>query len=382
MQAVSLLGLGAAIGWGLALLLRTVSVMASFIQPRLRRRAADRDDQPGISIVIPVKNLEPELEAAFESVFSQDYPQFEVLVAAAEERSPAIETGWQVADHFPCVPVRFLTGNKRFTLNPKVSNLAPAIAAAAHDLILIKDANIHLADGQIAELVRNLTPGTGLACAVPIGVRPATFWASVECAMMNGYAAPLLMVASVAQSLAGFGKVMLFNRRDFERVDGITVMSDTFGDDHALAQAFTCAGLRTVYAAGVIQQPMGARSFRAVWERQLRWMTIRRDEEPLAFYLEPLASGYFATLMAALAAPTLGLAPWTAALATVALWLASEALVLLGRGWGWSWQYPLAALCREPLLLAMWVSTWSARKVQWAGSSFDLSDSVSPGRPK
>jgi ceramide glucosyltransferase len=194
--------------------------------------------------------------------------------------------------------------------------------------------------------------------------------------MMNGYAAPLLMVASVAGRDVGFGKVMLFGRRDFERAGGIAVMTDTFGDDHALAKAFARAGLRTVFSAGVIRQVIGARSLRDVWTRQLRWMTIRRDEEPLAFYPEPLASGYFATLMAMLAAPTLGLAPWTTALAMVALWLASEALIVAGRGWGWSWQYPLAALCREPLMLAMWVRAWSARKVQWGGSTFDLSGSV------
>ncbi len=373
MQTVSLLDLGALAGWGFTLFLRAAAVVTSFVQPVLRRRAARRNEQPGVTIVIPVKALEIELEAAFASVFSQAYPQFEVLVTAAEDDSPAIEAARRVAARYPHVPARVLTGNKCFTLNPKVSNLAPAIDAASHDLILIKDANIHLIDGQIAELVRNLTPGIGMVCAVPIGVRPASFWSTVEGALMNGYAAPHLMVASVARRDVGFGKVMLFSRRDFKRVDGIAVMTDTFGDDHALAKALTRAGLRTVFAASVIRQMLGARSLRDVWTRQLRWMTIRRDEEPLAFYLEPLASGYFATLMAALAAPALGWAPWSAALATVVLWLTTEALVVIGRGWGWSWQYPFAALCREPLLLALWLRAWTARKVQWAGDTFDLS---------
>ena len=382
METVSLLGLGAIVGWGLTLLLRCTAVVASFIHPGVRRRAATRNDQPAISVVIPVKSLEPEMEAAFESVFSQDYPRFEVLVAAAEERSPATELGHRVADRFPRIVARFLTGNKRFTLNPKVSNLAPAIAAAAHDLILVKDANIQLAEGQIAELMRNLTPRTGMVCAVPIGVRPASFWASVESAMMNGYGAPLLMVSSLARCKAGFGKVMLFDRLNFERVGGIAVMADTFGDDHALASAFTRAGQRTVFSGGVIRQALGTRSLGEVWRRQLRWMTIRRDEEPLACYLEPLASGYVATLAAILAAPYLGVTPWAAALATIALWLVSEAVIVLGNGWGWSWRSPLAALCREPLQFAMWLRTWSTRKVQWHGSTFDLSGSVSPGGPE
>ena len=376
MDVVSLIGAGAVAFWASAVMTRMAAVVATFVQPRLRRRQATRRDQPAVTVVIPVKNLEPEMRAATESIFSQDYPEFEVLISAAEETSPALENARQAAHRFPHIPTRFLTGNKCFTLNPKVSNVAPAVAAAAHDLILIKDSNAQLSDGQLADLVRNLTSDTGMVCAVPIGMRPMTFWAWVECAVMNGHDVPLLMAASILRLDIGFGKVMLFRRPDFERIDGIAAMTDTFGDDHALAKAFARAGLRSVFAASVIRQALGARTLRDVWQRQLRWMAVRRDEEPFAFYTEPLASGYFATAAAAVAAVSLGLAPAVAALGTVAFWLASEALVAIGRGWGWSTKLSVAAVCREPLMLALWLRTWTVRKVHWQGSSFDLSGSV------
>ena len=172
---ISAIGILTSLFWAFSLSVHAGAGLAVFIQPSQRQRAAVRSDRPPVSIVIPVKNMEPELERAFASVFSQDYPAFEVLITAAEESSAAIGIARKVASDFRHVPCRFFLANRSFTLNPKVSNLVPAIDAATHQLILIKDANIQLADDQLGELVANLTPGTGMVCAIPIAVRPQTF---------------------------------------------------------------------------------------------------------------------------------------------------------------------------------------------------------------
>lgn len=372
MDVTSAIGVAATGWWLFTLAVHVAAAVASFIQPGVRRRAATRADRPAVSILIPVKNVEPELERAFVSVFSQRYPNFEVVIAAAERESPAISLARSVASRFHHVACRFILGTDRLTLNPKVSNLAPAIAAANNSLILIKDASIELHDGQIADFVSELTPGTGMVCAVPIATRPRTFWATVECAEMNGRSAPLMMGASVLGLDVGFGKVMLFRAEDFEAVDGLRVMAPTFGDDHALAKAFARIGLRTVFATSVIHQAMGARTFRDVWDRQLRWMVIRHVEAPLVFAGEPFFGGLFATLAGAVGFACL---QWPAApvlVGTPVLWLATESVVIAAKDWGWSWRYPLAAICREVMLVPMWLRAWFSRNVQWSGQPFEL----------
>lgn len=373
MGVITILGIAATIWWACVLLARAGAVIATFAQPSVRRRAAVRGDRPPVSVVIPVARMEPEVDAAFASVFSQAYPRFEVLITAADEGSPVIDAARDAANRFPDIPTHLLVGNERFTLNPKISNLAPAIAGAAHDLILVKDASVSLLDGQLLELVRNLTPGTGMVCAVPIGVRPESFAADIECAMTNAHAATWLMGASLLNLDVGFGKVMLFDRRDFERVDGIRVMASTFGDDQALAKALARVGLRTVFAGSVVRQVIGRRTLREVWDRQLRWMVIRREEAPLIFVIEPFVSAAFVTLAGALAGPTLGVAGWAIAAATLVSWLASETVVVLARGWGWSWRSPLAAVVRELLIPSLWLRAWSTRRVSWAGERFYVS---------
>jgi hypothetical protein len=59
-------------------------------------------------------------------------------------------------------------------------------------------------------------------------------------------------------------------------------------------------------------------------------------------------------------------------MATPIVWLACEAFVIAAKGWGWSWRYPLASVCREFMLIALWARAWFSRKVQWGGQPFDV----------
>lgn len=372
MNALSMIAVAAAAWWGISCTLRVATLSAALLHPRLRRRLATRRDQPPVSIVIPIRRLEPNAEAAFESAFRQAYPRIEVLISAAEDHSPMIDIGRRVAAQFHAVQAQILTGNKRVTPNPKVSNLAPAIAAAGNDLILIKDSNILLCADQLADLVANLTDGVGLVCAIPIAVAPVGFAAELERAFLNGQAAPLTLALSSAGADVGFGKVMLFDRRDLARAGGIGLMASAFGDDHALSQGLARLGLRTVFAGNEIRQVIGRRPFSEVWDRHLRWMVIRRIQAPLAFCGEPLVSGAFTAIAGAVGAAMVAAPWWLIAAATLIGWVTLDLAFFAAKGWGWSWTSPLAGLCREVLIPAMWLKALVDRRVTWAGLPFDV----------
>lgn len=379
MNVIATAVFAAAAWWGLACAFRLGAFVAAVLQPLIQGRRATRPDRPPVSVIIPVRQDEPDADAAFSSAFGQSNLQFEVLVTAAEEISPVLDAARRVAARHPDVPARFLTGNPQFTLNPKVSSLAPAIEAAEHDLLLVKDSNVRLAPGQIDDLIGNLAPGVGLVCAFPIAVEPATFAAEIERVTLNGHSAPLLLAASAVGIGVGFGKVMLFDRRAFRRAGGISVMADTFGDDHALARGLGRIGLRTVFAASTVRQVLGRRRLREVWDRQLRWLVIRRREEPIAFVAEPFLGGLFTAAAGALGAAALGVPAWMVAGGTLAGWVALEGLFALIKGWGWSWRSPFAALCREAMILALWAAGWFARSVTWGGQSHAVNGRPSHG---
>jgi ceramide glucosyltransferase len=368
----TVLTFGCAAFWVAAIATRIGSVAAAFLQPALARRLARREDRPPLSVLVPVKRHDPGLDEAFASLLRQRYPSFEVVVAAERDDLPALRVAREVVARFPGATCRFLVGNDGSAVSPKLNNLAPALAHAKNELILVKDANVLLDEDQLSGFVRHLTPGVGLVCAVPVAERPAGLAAEIECAMINGHAAPLLLAASALGFGFGYGKIMLFDRRNFVQAGGIDAISTSVGEDHALSKALARLGLRTAFAADVVRQVAGDKSFSDVWNRQLRWMVVRRQEEPAAFYAEVFFSGAFTTFVGAVGARAAGVPWWAAAGATVLIWMGAEGALLLGKGWEVRWRFPLAAICRELMIPALWLRTWTARKVVWGDALIDV----------
>jgi ceramide glucosyltransferase len=358
--------------WSLSLLLYVGSVIAAFAQPAALRRRATRIDQPPVSAIVPVNRIDAEMEAAFVSLFAQAYPRFEVLVSAADESAPALAVARTVAARHPSVAFRVVCQDTRVAVSPKLNNLVAPLAAAAHDIIFVKDSSFHLKDHELAALVRYAAPGVGLVVAPPIATKPENFAAEIECAILNGYQARLMLAASVLGIGIGAGAIMLFDRRDFERAGGVEAIAWAIGEDHALAQALGRIGLKTVIAAEEVTQVLGRRRLADVWNRQLRWMVWRRQAEPWAFYVEPFAGALFTALAGAVGAAVLGEPAALVAAGTLAVWLALEAQLVARKGWGWSWRSVPAALCREVMMPALWIRAWTVRTIYWGDLPFEV----------
>ena len=323
-----------------------------------------------MSVILPVKCLDPGFERAQASAFAQDYPDYEILVSAAETASPALDAARRLAAAHPAIACRFIHSAAGAAVSPKLNNLAAALPAAAHDAVLTKDSNITLAPDSVAALLRNFAPGVGLVVAAPVAVRPESFAAQIEASLLNAHAR-LLLTASTLGLGFGVGKVMLFRRSDLDRAGGVKAMSLNLAEDTALSLAFAGAGLKTVFAHRTVEQEIGARSLADVYSRQLRWSVIRRGNERFSYPLEPLASPLPAALAAALAAPLAGCSAAAAFAGTLGGWFAAETAFAALKGWEISPWSPLAFLGREALALAAWLRGFTTHEVTWASQRFD-----------
>lgn len=169
MGALSFLVPLCAVWWLTSLSLHIGSAAAAWVRPSLRRRYPQRDDRPPVSVVVPVKDMTPGLGAAFDTLFLQSYPEFEVLVSATEKDSAALALARTIAARYPRIPSHFIACDPGTAPNPKINNLATPLKQARHDLVFIKDANIQIGPGQLAETVGYFAGDTGLVAAAEIG---------------------------------------------------------------------------------------------------------------------------------------------------------------------------------------------------------------------
>jgi ceramide glucosyltransferase len=336
----------------------------------MQKRRARGEDLPPVSLVVPVKSLDPGFRRAQESLLSQSYREAELIVSAAEEDSPALATIRDILRQYKAIPTRILRSRWHFAASPKLNNLVGAFEGARHDLIFMKDSNTILAPGDLEAAVRQLTPDIGLVAAIPVAVGAENFVACVEQSTMNGAHARVLMTASLVGREVGVGKFMLFRRSDLNRAGGIAMLASTVGEDNAMGKALARLGLKTVFSHRVVRQELGERRLADVYDRQMRWAVIRRDEERTSFLMEPVTFVFPAAIAAAFAAPLAGVIPLLAAAATIAGWFAAETLLAMTKGWGVSAAAPAAFLCREILLPCVWLNAWLTNRVVWAQGTY------------
>jgi ceramide glucosyltransferase len=359
-----------AVWWCLALALFCLSLCCGLAQPLVQKRRATNAKLPPVSVIAPIKLLESGFVTAQESMFLQDYPDYEILISAAESQSPALDAARKVAGGHPSRCCRILRSEGGAAVSPKLNNLTAPLAQARHDFVFIKDSNMTLERDTMVAFMQNFAQDVGLVVAVPVAVRPESFAGRIEAFLLNGHAR-LLLSASVLGIGFGVGKAMLFRRSDLARAGGIEAMSHMLAEDTAISTGLARLGLRTVFAHRTVAQEIGARSLREIYQRQARWSVIRRANERFSFPLEPLGSPLPAALAGALAAPLVGGPAWWGFCATLIGWFCAEMGFAILKGWEVSPWSPLAFLGREILSLSAWLHAWTTHDVVWGKGRFD-----------
>jgi ceramide glucosyltransferase len=328
-------------------------------------------DGPPVTVIRPVCGLDAYEEQTLRSTFKLDYPRYEVLLCCASADDPVVPLAERLIAEHPEVKARLLIGDERPSQNPKLNNILKAWRIAAHEWIVIADSNVAMPCDYLQRLLLSWRADTGLVSAPPIGERPETVWAELECAYLNTYQARWQYAADTLGGGFAQGKNMLWRRSDLESAGGLLALAREPAEDAAATKVVRGLGLRVRLADGAFPQPLGPRTASQVWRRQVRWARLRRATFPGFFALEIL-SGLVAPLACLL------LAGWmleldeldvaSVAAAYTLVWLAAEAWLAAAVGWHLTWRSPLLWLLREALLPVLIVQAWLGKSMSWRGT--------------
>ncbi|MGH7103083.1 MAG: bacteriohopanetetrol glucosamine biosynthesis glycosyltransferase HpnI [Acetobacteraceae bacterium] len=335
--------------------------------------------RPPISVLKPLAGAEPELEEALASLCRQDYPEFQVVLGAADPSDPALAIARRVAARFPLTDITIVSGGvsgaSAPTANRKIGNLIAMLPAARHDLLVIADADVHAPQGYLEALAAALeAPSTGLATTLYWGRPgvagwPARFGASQ---ITHGFLPDALIGRALGREDA-LGATLALSRATLKRAGGLAPLAAELADDAVLGRRVASLGLAVRLAATVPATTVSERSFGALFRHELRWARTIRGLAPFGFAFSALRY----PLAFALAAVALsGLALWSAAL-FFAAWAARAAAARgIDRTLGLApvlpvWLIPL----RDWFSLSVLLASFAGRRVEWRGLV------LSPGRP-
>lgn len=354
------------------LVLRLVLVLAQRAQ--LRSVAPDPPAVwPGVSVLKPVKGLDPDLEENLRSVFRQDYPRFEVIIGAREASDPALAVARRVAAEFPHIPSRVVADNREVGPNPKVANLANMLPYASHPVLLVSDSNVRLHPHTLRDMVAFLQqPGVGLVSSPIRGTQATSLGGACDALLLNTFV--MGGTAAMHRLFSGVcvvGKSMMLRRSTLDAMGGFAYLAQFLAEDQVCGQEVVAQGSGVALATVPVHNVTGGAPLAQVASRYVRWAKIRRRMAPWGFLGEPVlfplavASVGFALVPGAFSAGV-----WAMTF-TAQFLLSAWALRLVGERFSWP-QLAALVLVAEHLAVVAWFLAWLGRSVSWRGKSFSL----------
>jgi ceramide glucosyltransferase len=346
------------------------------------------DFHPAVSILKPVKGLDPEMYASFASHCRQEYEgDYEIVFAAGSPDDPAIEAIERLQREFPERSIRLVLCPEALGSNGKVSSLAQALPHARYDHILINDSDIlvspHYLRRVLAGFASPAKPGgrVGMVTALYRGRAHGTAGAPTIGSKMEALGIATDFVPSVLAARVieggihfGLGSTLAVSREALDASGGLRPLADYLADDYQLGARIFASGFEVVLSREVVETSVPAYRFHEFLSHQMRWARTVRDARPFGYLGLLFSYGLAWALLNMLASgatlESLALLSLTAAArVAVALLVGAEVLgdrqVLRDL-----WLLP----ARDLVALGVWAWSYAGTTVEWRGETFGIED--------
>ena len=244
---------------------------------------------PKISILKPIRGLEPDLEVNLHSFFNlRSTIPFELLFCVKNPSDPCIEIINKLSGLHPHVEAKVFTGGPDIGRNPKVSNMYLAWEKASSDLLLISDSNVRVEPSYLETLYAERRTGAGLVTQAVWGADARTLGGHLDVIHLNTF----YLKATAFLKIFGFpcvlGKCMLFSRNQFNALGGLFAVRNYLAEDLVTGEMMKEAGYQVALSPELLRQTTVMGTFKSYWNRHVRWARLRKCHFVVAYLVEPL----------------------------------------------------------------------------------------------
>lgn len=331
---------------------------------------------PPVSILKPLRGVDPQMYESFRSHCVQDYPQYEIIFGVNEADDPAVEAVHQLMREFPGCNIKLAICPEVLGTNRKTSNMVQMLEEASYDHILINDSDIYVTPDYLRRVLAPFArPEVGMVTCPYRGIAANTLGSKLESVgISTDFFAGVLSAWKIEKGLHfALGSTLAMTRTALDAIGGLEPLVDHLADDFELGSRISKIGFEVVLVDLVVETHLPAYSFREFFEHQMRWARSTRDSR---------RAGYIGILL------TFGL-PWAmiaAVLSRGAWWswiiLAAAALLRAAVAFRVAGVVQDRAIARHlwlvPLrdLIAFWVwfASFAGHHVHWRGDIFILED--------
>ncbi len=328
-----------------------------------------------ISIIKPLKGIDPGFRENLTTFCEQDYPEYEVLLGFSNPADDAIPRVNEMVASLPGCNVRTVIGTGGPSVNRKVSNLEGLAESARHPLLAISDSDMRVDRSYLKRCMAEYfsSRNVGLVTSLYKISNPESIGAALESLTIALDFIPSVLVARQLEGVTfGLGASLVLSKKALEEIGGFAAIGDYLADDYQLGNRLWKRGYSIVLSRYVIENVAGPMSVADFFRHQLRWARTYRASRPKGF------AGYgithlvpFSLLLLAAAGPTALSLSVLGSVVMVRYVLAyvMHKKVIRSRQWlKWLVLVPV----KDVLGFGIWAWSFTSRSVRWRGSRYRI----------
>lgn len=333
----------------------------------------DRSFHPPLSVLKPIRGLDPDAARNFSSFCRQDYPDYELIFGVKDADDPAVGAVRETIRAFPERRIRLVIGGLPAGANPKVNTLMSMLPEARHPLLLVSDADIRVGPDHLRSMVQPLKDaGVGVVTCL-YRSEGRGFAGRIDALGLSAEFQPSVLVARKVEGIRfAMGSGILIRRGTLEAIGGLAAVADYLADDYLLGCLPTRMGWRVEFAREVVDHSLATRRFLDLARHQFRWNRGIRVSRPWGYAGLAFTHGTAASLLL-VAIGTPSVLGWSVCAVTVSLRLLM-AWIVAGRFLNDAevrrslWLVPV----RDLVSFFFWVFGFLGNTIEWRGQRFRL----------
>jgi ceramide glucosyltransferase len=343
---------------------------------------------PGVSILKPVKGVDPRMYAGLVSHCLQEYAgpvELVFGVSSLQDEAVSLVARLRVEYHDSAkLQIRLVECPLRLGTNGKVSNLAQMLPFTSHDLVVVNDSDILVSPQYLQKVVAafaerpspaNATnQKVGLVTVPYVGTALGGVWSRLEALGISTDFVPGVLTARKLEGgiRFGLGSTLATTKTALAAIGGFEALVDQLADDYEMGVRMAGAGYRVELAREVVATTVPAYTLRGFCDHQLRWARSTRDSRRKGYFGLGVTFMLPWVLAAVLAS---GFALWSFSLLSLALLVRVAVAMVVGVGILRDgqvlrdiWLLPL----RDCFGLFFWAWSYASDVVVWRGEQFRL----------
>lgn len=345
-----------------------------------RKPAVVSEFAPPLSILKPVRGLDPDAYENFASFCRQDYPaDYEIIFCIGASDRAVIPVIEKLKQDFPERTIRLLFGaGEPAAVNDKVAKLARLASEARYEYLVISDSDVRVRPDYLRSIVAPLAnPQVGAVTCFYVSTGEKSFADDLHTiGMVSDFYAGLLVARQLDGVRFALGTTIATTRTRLASFGGYRSIQNRPADDLLVGRLIAEQGYQVELLPYTIEAVSDYQSMRELLHKRMRWLVVMRHMRPW---------GHFGLVF------THGL-PWT--IAAVCVWPGSlDLIVYLGLYlllrftmtwmigiWGlkrrvlWA-KMPLVVVW-DALATLMWLVSFLRSSIRWRGGEYYIRNGI------